>query len=115
MAGGFSILGRVQGRQPNRRGESLTPRQKRVFIAVCAVLFVLAAGASIWGVTDPGSYGRSQHGCVNVTEPSSTGGAILHQCGDAARTLCRGAFAHQDRLSLLARPHCRQAGLAPGS
>jgi len=104
----------VQGRQPNRHGESLTPRQKRAFIAVCAVLFVLVAGASIWGVTDPGSYGRSQHGCVNVTEPSTTGGAVLHECGDAARTLCRGAFAHGDRLSLLARPQCRQAGLAPG-
>jgi hypothetical protein len=104
----------MQGRQPNRRGESLTPRQKRVLIVVCAVLFVLVAGASVWGVTDPGDYGRSKHGCVNVTEPSSTGGAILHQCGAGARTLCRNAFAHHDRLSLLARPQCRQAGLAPG-
>ena len=94
----------MEGRQPNRRGVSDSPRQKRVFIAVCAVLFVLVAGASIWGVTDPGSYGRSQHGCVNVTEPSSTGGAILHECGGAARSLCRTAFARHDRLSLLARP-----------
>jgi hypothetical protein len=105
----------VDGRQPNRRGESLTPRQKRVFVVVCAVLFVLAAAAGIWGVTDSGSYGKSGNGCVNVTEPSSTGGAILHECGQAARTLCRHAFAHGDKLSLLARPQCRQAGLATGS
>ena len=89
----------MEGRQPNRRGESLTPRQKRVFIVVCAVLFVLVAGASVWGVTDPGSYGRSGHGCVNVTEPSSTGGAILHECGDAARTLCRGRHDRHRRLT----------------
>lgn len=102
----------MEGRQPNRRGESLTPRQKRIFIVVCAVLFVLAAGVSIWGATDPGAYGRSGNGCVNVTEASSTGGAILHECGPTARALCRRALAHRDRLSLLARPECRRAGLA---
>jgi hypothetical protein len=109
------MLGSMEGRQPNRRGESLTPKQKRVFGVMCAVLFVLVAAASIWGVTDPGSYGQSRNGCVNVTEPSSTGGAMLHECGAAARMLCRNAFAHHDRLSLLARPQCRQAGMAPAS
>jgi hypothetical protein len=104
----------MEGRQPNRRGESLTPQQKRVFVAVCTLLLVLVAAVSTWGVTDPGSYGKSRHGCVNVTEPSSTGGAILHDCGAAARALCRRAFARHDRLSLLARPQCRLAGLAPG-
>ena len=59
------------------------------------------------------AYGRSRNGCVNVTEASSTGGAILHECGAAARSLCRRAFAHTDRVSLLARPECRKAGLAP--
>jgi hypothetical protein len=103
----------MEGRQPNRRGESLTPRQKRVFIVVCAVLLVLVAGAAIWGAADPGAYGRSRNGCVNVTEASSTGGAILHECGPAARSLCHRAFAGRDRLSLLARPECRKAGLAP--
>jgi hypothetical protein len=105
----------MEGRHPNRRGESLTPRQKKVFGAVCAALFVLIAGASIWGLADSGSYGRSGNGCVNVTEPSSTGGAIVHECGGGARTLCRSAFAHRDRLSLLARPQCRQAGMAPAA
>jgi hypothetical protein len=103
----------MEGRQPNRRGESLTPRQKRVFAVVCAVLFAVVAGVSIWGATNPGSYGRSRNGCVNVTEPSTTGGAIVHDCGPAAQTLCRNAFARHDKLSLLARPECRRAGLAP--
>ncbi len=101
----------MEGRQPNRRGESLTPRQKRVFAVVGAVLLVLAAGVGAWAAATPGRYGRSQHGCVNVMVPSSTGGAILHDCGAAAKALCTRAFSHHDRLALLARPQCRLAGL----
>jgi hypothetical protein len=48
-----------------------------------------------------------------VVEPSSTGGAVLHQCGDAARAMCRSAFAHRTKLDLLTRPQCRLAGLGP--
>lgn len=104
----------VRGRQPNPRGESLTARQKRVFAIVGGLLIVLAAGAGVWAAVSPGSYGRSSHGCVNVVEPSSTGGAVLHQCGSAARVLCRGAFAHHSKLDLLTRPQCRLAGFGPG-
>jgi hypothetical protein len=103
----------MRGRQPNPLGESLTSRQKRVFAIVGGLLIVLAAGAGVWAAVSPGSYGRSSHGCVNVVEPSSTGGAVLHQCGRKARALCRGAFAHGTRLDLLTRPQCRLAGLAP--
>jgi hypothetical protein len=103
----------VRGRQPNPLGESLTSRQKRVCAIVGALLIVLAAGAGVWAAVSPGSYGRSGHGCVNVVEPSSTGGAVLHQCGNAARALCRSAFAHHGKLDLLIRPQCRLAGLAP--
>jgi len=103
----------MEGRQPNRAGESLTPRQKRVFVAVAAALVVILGGVSVWAATDPGSYGRSRHGCVNVTVPSTTGGALLHSCGAAARALCDRAFAHHDKISLLARSQCRQAGYAP--
>ena len=104
----------MRGRDPNPRGESLTPRQKRVFLIVAAVLVVLVASVSAWAATSPGSYDRSAHGCVNVVEPSSTGGAILHECGAAARALCRSAFQHTSRLDLLTRPQCRLAGLGPG-
>ena len=71
-------LGRHGGRQPNRLGESLTRRQKRVFAAAGAALVVLLGGVGVWAATDPGSYGRSGNGCVNVVVPSTTGGAILH-------------------------------------
>jgi len=103
----------MRGRQPNPRGESLTPRQKRVFAIVGALLIVLAAGAGAWALLGPDRYGRSGHGCVNVVEPSSTGGAVLHQCGDAARVMCRNAFAQHSKLDLLTRPQCRLAGLGP--
>jgi hypothetical protein len=105
----------MEGRQPNRLGESLTPRQKWIFAVVGAVLVVVLGGVSVWAATDPGRYGRSRHGCVNVVVPSTTGGAILHQCGAAAQALCRRAFGHHDRISLLARPQCRQAGYGPQS
>jgi hypothetical protein len=105
----------MEGRQPNRHGESLTPAQKRIFAVAVAVLVVVLGGVSAWAVSDPGSYGRSRNGCVNVVMPSSTGGAIMHECGGAARTLCRSAFTEHTQLAKLARPQCRLAGLAPGS
>jgi hypothetical protein len=104
----------MDGRQPNRRGESLTPRQKQVFAMVAAALVIILGAVGAWAATDPGSYGRSQDGCLNVMVPSSTGGGILHGCGAAARALCRSAFAHHDRIALLTRPQCRLAGLARG-
>jgi len=95
-------------------GGSLTSRQKRIFAAAGATLVVLLGAVGVWAATDPGSYGRSGNGCVNVTVPSTTGGGILHECGDAAQALCERAFAHHDRIALLARPQCRLAGYAPG-
>jgi hypothetical protein len=85
-----------------------------VFVIVGCVVVILVASVSAWAATSPGSYDRSAHGCVNVVEPSSTGGAILHECGPAARALCRSAFQHTSRLDLLTRPQCRLAGLGPG-
>ena|SRR5947209_7733970 len=105
----------MEGRNPNRRGESLTPAQKRVFAIVAGVLLALAAGAGVWAAVSPGSYGRSAKGCVNVVEPSSMGGAIIHQCGPGARALCRRAYAGTGRLAQLTRPQCRLAGIAPAS
>lgn len=103
----------MEGRHPNRLGESLTARQKRVFAVVGALLVAVLAGLSIWAASDPGSYGRSGHGCVNVTMPSSTGGALMHVCGASAKGLCDRAFTRHDKISLLARPQCRLAGLSP--
>ena len=42
----------TRGRQPNPRGESLTPPQKRVFLIVAVLLIVLMAGAGAWAVAE---------------------------------------------------------------
>jgi hypothetical protein len=103
----------MRGRQPNPRGESLNARQKRVFAIVGGLLIVVVAGLGAWAALSSGSYGRSANGCVTVVEPSSTGGAVLHACGDGARAMCRRAFTRHNKLDLLTRPQCRLAGLAP--
>jgi hypothetical protein len=105
----------MEGRQPNRHGEALTPRQKRVFAVLGAFLVVLFGAVGAWAVADHGSYGRSGNGCVNVVVPSTTGGGIMHECGAAAQAMCRSAFTRHDRVAALARPQCRLAGLAPAS
>jgi hypothetical protein len=97
------------------RAEPLTRRDKRGIAIVGAVILVVAAGLGIWSAVRPGGYGASHNGCVTVTAPSSTGGGLLHECGAGARAMCRAAFAHDDRLSLLTRPQCRLAGLGPGA
>ena len=93
----------------------LSSRQKRVF-AVVGVLVVLGLGGlGLWGALASDSYSSSGHGCVNVTVPSSTGGATLHYCGAAARSFCQTSFRSQDKISLQARPQCVLAGLAPSA
>ncbi len=94
------------------RAEETTPRDKRRITIAVAVLIVVVAAVSIWAALRPGAYGASSNGCITVNMPSSTGGALIHDCGDAARTLCKHAFAASDKISLLTRPQCRMAGLA---
>jgi hypothetical protein len=84
--------------------------KRRLAVIGLAVALILA-GVAAWSAVRPGSYGQSRAGCVTVTIPSSTGGALMHGCGDNARDMCRNAFASHDRLSLLIRPSCRNAGL----
>jgi len=103
----------MEGRQPNRFGESLNPREKRVVSVVAVLLLLVFAGVGAWAATDPGSYGRSRDGCVNITSASSTGGTIMHECGTQAQQLCQQAFIRNDKLSRLARPQCKLAGLEP--
>jgi hypothetical protein len=95
------------------RAEQATPRdRRRILIAVATIVAVLV-GVGIWAAVRPGAYGSSGNGCVTVTMPSSTGGALIHECGQAAKTMCQRAFAATDKVSLLTRPQCRLAGLAP--
>jgi len=80
---------------------------------VGAVIVSGLGGLGIWAAVSPGGYGQSRDGCVTVAAASSTGGALLHECGSGAVAMCRAAFEHGDRLSLLTRPQCRLAGLGP--
>jgi hypothetical protein len=87
------------------RGEK---RRLLVFVIAIALAF---CGVAAWSAMHRDSYGRQATGCISVTVPSSTGGALLHQCGANARATCWHAFRRHDRLSLLMRPSCRSAGL----
>lgn len=95
------------------RPEALTRRDKRWLAAIGGVVLAALAGLGIWVAVSPGQYGRSHDGCVTVTAASSTGGAVLHECGARAVAMCQSAFRNDDKLSLLTRTQCRLAGLGP--
>jgi len=96
--------------QPSAR--RLTRRAKRRLAWIGGIAAAVVIAGVIWAALSPGSYGGSRAGCVTVTVPSSTGGGLLHACGSDAKAMCRHAFARTDKISLLARPQCRRAGLA---
>jgi len=95
------------------RAEQATARDKRLILVVVAAIVAVLVAVGIWAAVRPGAYGASGNGCVTVSMPSSTGGALIHECGHAARTMCQHAFTASDKVSLLTRPQCRLAGLAP--
>ncbi|HEY1320914.1 MAG TPA: hypothetical protein VGF32_11730 [Streptosporangiaceae bacterium] len=99
----------------NPRAGRLSRRQKRIFAITAVVVVVLFGGLAAWGATAHDSYGASGHGCVNVTVPNSTGGAVLHYCGSQARTFCQASFRSGDPVSLRARPQCELADLGPSA
>ena len=93
----------------------LTPRQKRVFQIAGVLIIVILGGLGAWAGLASDRYSSSGNGCLNVTVPSSTGGATLHYCGAAARSFCQRSFRSQDQISLRARPQCALAGLGPSA
>ena len=97
------------------KAEALTRRDKRGLAIVGGLVLAVSAGVGIWTAVRPGPYGPSHDGCVTITAASSTGGALVHACGSSAVAMCRAAFSHDDKLSLLTRPQCRLAGLGPAA
>jgi hypothetical protein len=93
--------------------EQVTSRDKRRIAAVVVAILLMLAAVAVWAAVRPGSYGSSKDGCITVTVPSSTGGALIHQCGANARSLCKRAYAGTGKESMLARPQCRLAGITP--
>jgi hypothetical protein len=98
-------------RQP--AAERVTSRDKRKIAATVAAIALVLAAIAVWAAVRPGTYGSSRDGCITVTMPSSTGGALIHQCGADARALCKRAYAGTDKESMLSRPQCRLAGITP--
>jgi hypothetical protein len=86
-----------------------------MLIAIGVFVGVIAAGSTAWVITDHSSdpYGRSGDGCVNVTFASSTGGAIQHACGTAARDLCRSVDGQHNAHAEAVQAQCRVAGIVP--
>src|SRR5215469_9176905 len=94
-------------------GTSLSPKQKRLLIIICALIVAAVAAGSIWGAVQSDQYTTAAKGCVTVTLAGSTGGELIHKCGNAAKTLCHGAYVNGDQTSLAIRPACEKAGLTP--
>ncbi|TVZ01014.1 hypothetical protein EAS64_32370 [Trebonia kvetii] len=90
---------------------SLTPRAKRIVWLIVAIVVATCAAVGAWSAVSHDQYATSGNGCVSVTVPSSTGGGVLHYCGDQAKSFCRSAFAHADQVALAAQPQCVLAGL----
>jgi hypothetical protein len=94
--------------------EQVTGRDKRRIAAVVVAIALVLAAVAVWAAVRPGSYGSSRDGCITVTLPSTTGGALLHQCGQAAKATCERAYAETGKVAELTRPQCKLAGIAPG-
>jgi hypothetical protein len=93
--------------------EQATSRDKRKIAAVVAAIALVLAAIAVWAAVRPGTYGSSKDGCITVTMPSSTGGALIHQCGASARALCKRAYTGTGKQAALTRPQCRLAGITP--
>jgi len=95
--------------------QPVTRRDRRVMLLVGVALLIIFAGVGIWAAVRPGEYGASRNGCITVNVPSTTGGGLLHGCGDKARHMCRTAYAGDGRAAELTRAQCRLAGITPHS
>jgi hypothetical protein len=95
---------------PNAGGEKMSPRGKRILIIVSALIAAAVIGGSAWGAVAADKFGNSANGCVNVNLSGSTGGELVHKCGDDAKAFCKVAYATNDRTAQLARPQCEAAG-----
>ena len=92
-------------------GPRLSRRGKMIVFSLLGVVLAAAVSLGIWSAVGSDQYGSSANGCVNFNIPNTMGGALIHYCGSQAVDYCRSAYASPDKLSLLGRPQCEQAGL----
>jgi hypothetical protein len=92
---------------------TMSARQKRTLAIAGSAVVLCLAGFGVWAAVAPDPFAGSGAGCVNLTVPSSTGGATIHYCGAQARSFCHSELAApaDDPIATRARPACRQAGL----
>jgi predicted metal-binding membrane protein len=80
----------------------LTRRDKQLITAVCIALLAVAGALAVTLATrQPGH----RSGCVEVTLPSTMGGARIRRCGADARAFCR-----QQRSIAAVAEACRHEG-----
>jgi len=92
-------------RTPLRR----VSRREGWAMALVASLLAIAAGVAIYLALSHGGP-KTAAGCVDVTAASSTGGATLHACGDAAARLCRSQATRADPFARAVQERCARAG-----
>jgi len=92
-------------------GPRLSRRAKIIVFSLIGVVIAASLSLGIWSAVGSDQYGKSANGCVNFNIPNTMGGALIHYCGSQAVDYCRSAYASSDKLSLLGRPQCEQAGL----
>jgi hypothetical protein len=101
--------------QQKRLAQPMRPGRREVWLlATLAALCVAAAIALAVVALVGGDQNSTSHaGCVNVTIPSTTGGATLHACGQKARSWCASEAARPDAFAKFVLPQCRKAGYQP--
>jgi hypothetical protein len=92
-----------------RLAQPLSRAQRRAVGLVVVVIL----GTVLWAALRSGGAPRSAAGCVNLVMASSTGGGVLHDCGAAARRLCRSQATATGAFAVDVRAQCRLAGVAP--
>ncbi|HEX3959025.1 MAG TPA: hypothetical protein VHZ03_20745 [Trebonia sp.] len=95
---------------PAAGGESMSPRQKRILLIVCAAVAVAAIVGCVWGAFTHDEYATSANGCVNISSAGSTGGGLIHVCGTDAKSFCRTAYQSSTPHSRAVQAQCVDAG-----
>jgi hypothetical protein len=90
---------------------ALSARGKRILWLALGVVLAAGLALGVWSAVGTDKYGTSAHGCVSFDIANSTGGSLIHYCGTDAKSFCRSAYTHSDKISMLGRPQCALAGL----
>jgi hypothetical protein len=108
---GWSVGTSTPGAWPPPAGPDAAPGHRRLAVVLTSLGVLAVLSAVAWSILSPGDYTISHDGCVAITVASSTGAALLHQCGPKARTLCREARAGTDPFAARTRQECVLAGI----